>query len=75
MKGDKYICIEHFFVTVSHYNIIHGIIEINIGDVYEVLKEPNEKKKLFKLKRENDKFETIIYIRKSALNRYFKFME
>ena len=73
---NRYQCIKSFETKYDYYgkDCGNGGI-VNEGDIYIVIREPIPKKKLYKLKKENDdsKWRTgYLYLRKNFLKRYFK---
>ena len=67
-----YICIESFNIQNDYYGTNYGNVRsVNVGDEYYLLREPTPEKKLYKLKKVDDKFDNHLYLRKNDFKRYF----
>lgn len=74
---DRYQCIKSFKTKYDYYGKDYGNGGmVNEGDIYIVIREPILKKKLYKLKKENDDIykwgTSYLYLRKNFLKRHFK---
>lgn len=69
----QYRCIEDLEVRLDHYGETYGHGTVKKGDVYTLLKEPDPKKKLYRLRKESDfTDEYVLSVRKSVLKKYFE---
>ena len=49
--------------------------QTKVGDLFELNKEPDTKKKLYRLTKINTKFPYVLQIRPNAFKRYFELVE
>ena len=67
-----YVCTEEFTIQNDYYGTRYGNVRtVNVGDEYLLVGTPSPQKKLYKLRKVNDKFGNYLYLRKNKFKQCF----